>query len=516
MKSFQPDFRRYSFLWWLLPIFLFAAIVRPYVYDDVVGEGDLTLVTNGLLLGSRIGFDAASSLHYGLSFSYGYYWFIYTVLPDSLFRHAEDVIMFINESGYVSALATLTFAALLVARLYGAFVAACSIIIFGFSPMFLELATSGHPLLPAAALLFFGGYLLLLGEGLAPMWARVLVTALSGMVIFASLSVRADTALALPWLVFATREWKPDRTMLFNILARGVTVTAAFLVFLYVQRFFVSDTGSTGALGNFLSVFYQIRQVPKGVVALLIASGLITSLCVAAAFLLKSRSLKHAAFLALLLIVPTLVFWLPNPLPSRHFFFAIFGAAVFIGVALLAAGMQKKVLVPVAFAIVLSNQAMAEMVYPTIVANYDWNYPMLGERRSTFHVPLGAFHHNHNANQHLFTALREEGKAVAQLNHPKVIVFGDQITYIMMALLDSAERVEMKENPSPKVSFEIQRGNQRFLFIEKYHFWPEDVAADYVQSHDVGDALIYTQPYTLSKFDKAALPNVVSVKLDRK
>jgi len=522
MTSTQPAVRRFSFsyaaswssCWWLLPIVLFTVIVRPYVYRYVVGEGDLTLVTIGLLFGSKVGFEAASNLHDGLSFSYGYYWFIYNVLPDAWFRTASDIMLFINESGFFFSLATLACGALLVQRLYGPLVAGITITIFGFSPMFLELATSGHQILPAAALLFLGGYLLLLSEDMHRMWACVAATLAAGAIIFASLSVRADTVLALPWLVFVTREWKTDRPALMKYLIRGVTVTAAFFVFLYLQRFFVQGTGSTNVLENFVATFYRLRQIPKGVAAMLITAGLVTALCAGAALVVKWRSLKHPALLTLVLIVPTLVFWLPNPLPSRHFFFAVFGASLFIGVALQAAPIQKRLLILAAFVIVVLNQVVAELMFPVIVARYEWNYPLVGERRSTFHVPLGAFHRNHSANQHLFAILRAEGKTVASLDYPRVIVFGDQISYILMALIDSPQHVEVIENPSPRIAYEVRRGTQTFTLIEKYHYWPADVAAEYARENDIGDAVIYVQPYTTSKYDRASLPNMVKIKAD--
>jgi hypothetical protein len=494
----------------LIPIVIFLLLVRPYVFRDVVGEEDLVRVANGLLLGHKIGFEKAIDVHYGMNFSYGYYWFIYNVLPSSMFATSADVIRFINESGYLFAGLTLLFGGATVSRMYGPVAGAVTVTVFGFSPMFLELATSGHPLLPAAALFFAAAWLFQVAEDSAAPGVRWTLWLVASALAFASLTTRGETALAFPFLVFAFRDFGLTKVARDKALARGVALTLVFLLFLYLGTYFhrAESTEALDSISVFLSRFYIARNVIKGMVGLVIGLGIVSCAVIGLAFALRTRRHLWPAFLALLLIVPNLVFWLPNGFPVRHFFFALFGGAMFVGVVAQSL-MPDGAIRPIAAAALLAllNQVAAEAAFPFIVAKYEWNYDKLGDRRATYQVPLGMFHRNHKANEYMFSTLRAEAKTLATIKDREVVIFADQVDYILLSLIDSADQLEVRPEPSPGITYEVVRGKQKFTLIEKYHQWPADVMGEYVRSRDVSNLRFYVQPSTRSRYDKTELPN---------
>ncbi len=496
----------------LVPVLIFMLLVRPYVFKDVVGEGDLVRIANGLLLGHKIGFWNTLDMHYGISFSFGYYWFAYHILPASMFATASDVIAFINESGYLCAGLTLLFAGAALGRLYGYAAGAVAVTLIGFSPMFLEMATSGHPLLPGAALLFAAAWLFLVAEDTTALGIRWPLFCGAGALVFASLTVRGETALALPFLVCAIKNLSWTKTARDKALLRAAAIASAFLVFLYLRGFYQApgQHGALDSLTGFLSAFYIARNAIKGVAGLFIGAGMVSCAAIGVAFVLCRRRHAVPALLALLLIVPNLVFWLPNGFPVRHFFFALVGGAMFLGVvaqAMVPASLVKPVLAAALLAVL--NQLLAEAAYPAIIQKYEWNYEQIGDRRATFQVPLGMFQRNHTANQTMFSTLRTEAKQLANLRDPHIVVFADHSDYILLSLIDSTPLPKVVLEPAPGITWELVRGNQIITLIEKYHQWPADVMGDYIKSRDVRAMRFYVQPTTRSRYDKTEPPNEV-------
>jgi hypothetical protein len=501
--------------WFLFPIIVFALCIYPYVYIDVVGEADLARVAFGLLYNAKNGIEAGFNLNYGVSFSFGYYWFILNFVPNQILTHSDLLIRFINTSGFISAVLLLISAGWLLSRTYNPLTALIAVTLFGFSPMFIELATSGHQILPATALLLMAGNVLLSAESSTRFASRLMLSLVSCGLLISSLSVRAETALALPWLIIATSAWTLDRNSLRKLLTRLVIAVTAILLFLYFQSQFLEPQKSASSeIGTYLSAFYDLNKMQKGGVLFIIAFGIASMLACVAITLpkLKFHALRKYYFHSLVLIIPTLILWLPNPQPSRHFLFAFLGLAILMGNIMPTILPKHWQAIITAIGIVIANQLIIELLHPVIVSRYEWSYPQIGERRSTYSLPLGFFPLDHQANQKNFSIFRNEGRAVAKMTDPDVLIFGDQIHYILISLLDSDSNVTVTKGADPLGSYIVRRGNQKFELIPKLDNWPSDAMASYMERHDASSKNVYIQPYTISKYDQAASRKIAAVR----
>src|SRR6185437_5497228 len=106
---------------WLpvVPVALYALIVYPFVYRDVVGEPDLERMLMAVIYGATTGLGEAAGFHYDLPVSFGYYGALYHLLPLSVLLHSTSLITAMNFIGFGSAVASLAFLALYAVRLFG-------------------------------------------------------------------------------------------------------------------------------------------------------------------------------------------------------------------------------------------------------------------------------------------------------------------------------------------------------------------------------------------------------------
>jgi hypothetical protein len=403
---------------WLLavPVVLYAVLVWPFVFHDVVGEPDLERMVMGVIYGASSGLHEAAGYHYNLGVSFGYYAALYHLLPRSVLLSSAALIEAINFLGYFSAALATAMLALYVDRLFGVIVAVATCVLFAFSPVFLDLGTSGHPEVPALGLLLLGAWLLTYVT--EPTWSRASRTAMgvaAGVVIFAALTMRMDFSLAFPFIVLvaADRELTSRRRWLEAIGLRVAVLLPAFLVCITIQQLYYPEpTGNSGFLASFFATFYRPETIPRGLFVLVLCTGVASTL----AFLwlivaAGARAMPMANVLAILaLALPSLAFWLPNSTPSRHLIFATL--AIALGVALLLARSGRpRWAIPAAALLVISNQAIAEVSHNTLERHYQWTYPLLTGRRATQSVPLGLFPLDHEAKQDMFMLLRQEGQS---------------------------------------------------------------------------------------------------------
>jgi hypothetical protein len=454
--------------WPLAPVVVFALTMFRFVYGDVVGEPDLARVVFGILYDARNGIDFTPDRHYGLSFSFGYYWLLHYLLPDAVQTHASALIRATNLLGFASAVGFLLAIAALATRLYGAIAATIAVMAFAFSPMFMELAMSGHPLLPATALAFGGGLLLPRESGAhnAPGASRnAALASLAGLLLLGSLTVRAETALALPWLVLAGTRWS-DRAGRQLLALRGATAAIAVAIFLVLQHSALGTQQSSGeALENYLDAFYAIEKIGKGLIMFPLAFGAIATVAAITLPFFKLPRLRFVLFDALLLIVPALLLWLPNPQPVRHFFFALLGMALLLGSTLPLFFQRAEAAILAALLMVAGHQVIIELGHATIVSRYQWNYPMIGARRSTFSVPLGFFPFDHAANALNFRTFLQEAERVSTFTDQEVVVVGEELHYILLSLVDSAPGVRVTPYAALRDSYLVERGAQRFRLL---------------------------------------------------
>jgi len=373
--------------------------------------------------------------------------------------------------------------------------------------MVLELATYGHPFMLSVALLFGAGITLIEAEALGGV-AALATRALSALLLFMSLAVRAESLLALPWMALVSPLDRPARPLLRRVAVRGAVFAAAFGGFLWVQRGIMSEHGLvSSSLGTFFRSFYDLGKLPRGLVVLALGSGL-ALITLAPVLALRGRARPdraRAVTPSLVLLGTALLFWLPNPTPSRHLFFALIGLSGLFAIAgVYQLGARRAIVL--ALAVVVLNQAAAELLYRPITLYY-WPAESGSRRLANGSVPIGASLPYHAALQSEHGELREEGRRLARVPDPDVIFFGDSGGYLILALLErGGPRAWVDTVEAGFWSTRIERAGQTFHIVVKNTYRPRDVAAEYLAVDPFPHAKVYVQPSTRSRFDRAPIP----------
>jgi hypothetical protein len=490
----------------LLPALALAALTARYIYRDCVAEPDTIHMINGVLAAHADG-EQWNPLHkYGFGFTFGYYWLLYQ-LPKAVLDNPARLIAAVNAIGFASAILACGALGLLARRLHGAWTGLAMTLPLALSPMMLELSTYGHPFLLSVALLLFGAEALLSAETRRGTWAwagRAVALAL----VVASLTVRADSLIALPWLVVAGPYRGPADSPARRLAGRGLLLGAAACAFLLLQHAVVGHRASTlESLGSFFAQFYRPGQLVRGIVVGLLAGGL--GLAVATAIhgaRWARRGFDRAILPPLVLLGTAGLFWLPNPTPCRHLFFAVLAACEIFAVGA-ARRLGARAAVAWAVAVVLANQVAAELLYRPIAARYPWAYASSTPRRATGAVPIGWFLPNHVTLQAACAGLREEGRRLAAARDPEIVAFADS-PYLVLGWLERGDvRLWRDTVEAGFVVTRLERPGQVVRIIEKAPYWPRDVAAEYLAAHPLSRARVYVNPATRSRYDRAPLPD---------
>jgi len=351
-----------------------AAWLGAFAYRDTLSEYDLYAAAIGLWDGQISGEGLRSRLHYYVWLSFGWIEFIAALAPGDALGDAQSLMRFLNSVGFVSTLLVPALTWWMLRLAHGGAIAVSATAMFVLSPIFLEIAGTGHPLLPGLVSFLVGGVLLFLP---AYGWRRAVLWAAATALLALALLLRFELAFAFPFLVLARPRAETLRDFVANAAARALPGVGAIAIF-YATRFALLDPHAAGGANAFLDQWYDIANTPKGVVAAGLSAGV--ALSVAALWAtarvggalwrdraaLTSSLQSHARFLApLVLIATAAVFWLPNPLPARHFVLFVLGTAILVALALdHARPNDVRRLMLTALAIVVVNQAAAFATAP--------------------------------------------------------------------------------------------------------------------------------------------------------
>jgi hypothetical protein len=490
------------------PCLLLAALTLPFAYHFTLSEPDLARMMAALVYGHATGLQDAAGMHYGARFSFGYYQLLYAVAPSDWLQSPDLAGRLINAMGIVAGLACAAACTLYLRSLFELRAAAAASMIFLLSPMMLPLALSGHPLVGAAASLFFAGWLLVQAQphqGTPYVW-RVVAAAL---LLLGALTLRAEVILAFPFLLFAARAPAPDaHAPWFLYATRAIALIGAFAAFLFLQRGYVAESGGAAAsLLGFMQAFMSSGRTVHGLAVLGLGAGLMTLAAVLWTVWRNGASAREL-WLPLALGLPALVFWLPNPQPARHFFFPVLALALIVGLCLARSplGRSRHWLLAVLL-IVLGNQVAGELVRPLVVAGYGWSYAPVGERRTTQQVPLGFFPLDQRANQAHAELQRREAIALARHAPARLVVLADAQHYLIAHLIASTEAMEWREARWKGIDIvELRSPARTVVLVNKHGAWPRDVTAEVLQEPRWRDWPLYVQPFTLSRYDRTAVP----------
>lgn len=500
---------------WLLaiPVVLYALAVLPFVFHDVVGEPDLERTAMAIMYGAASGLQESAGYHYGLGVSFGYYWGFYHLLPRAVLLDSSSLIAAINFVGYTCAVSAIGMLALYTTRLFGVVTAIVTCILFGFSPVFLDLGTSGHPQLPGLAFTLMGAWLLTYASDSAVRGTyRMLAGALAFVVLTIALTMRGDFVLAFPFITLVARnsELQSRQRWFWGAGQRMGVLFAAFAAFVILRALSYDSgpEGDTGFVANFFATFYKTDTLPRGLVVVVLCTGMATTLAFVGLFFLRSaRELHLINVLALVaLALPSLAFWLPNSTPGRHLILVTLAVALAIAM-IITRSARLRWAIPAATLLVISNEALAEISHGWIDQHYQWTYPSLSERRATQAVPIGLFPLDHLAKQESFMVLRNEGRAFARGCSGKVLAFAEEPHYMMLSLveLDHSMRFRTVTVRDSRV-FQGRGARCSVDFVEKAAALHRDALKELLEAgYDAGWP-IYFQESRRNPSDRTAVP----------
>lgn len=498
-----------SHLYLLLLVLSIGLFAIPFAYKFTLSEPDLVRMMAAMVYGNALGKNEAAGLHYGLSFSFGYYKFLYAFAPQDWLRSPDLTARLMNGFGIASGIFCAPVCALYLGMVFSRNVSVVAVALFFFSPMMLPFMLSGHPLIAAATFLFFGGWLLSRGDLEQRQWVFLSYCVGAFIVLTFSLTFRAEVVLAFPflWLASKSRLSGFGASSLWKAYgAKAIVLAGAFFVFLVLQQDYVGSRGSYSNLTSFLESFVSISRMPKGLAVLALSVGWV-SLIVAFIHMIRWRFWRKEFFLVLVLALPTLALWLPNPLPARHFFFAGLACAIVIALWIerweVSVGRKLAIVV----CLVLLNQIAAEVVRLPIVSRYDWKYPLVTDRRSTQSLPLGAFPLDQISNQELAKLQRNEALLLAQHSPDRLVILADAAHYIIAHLIAARPELKWTKVQSDGIhANQLKSPTTDIIIISKNKGWPKDMTEEVLKQKKWRDWPVYVQPSTVSKFDLTRVP----------
>jgi hypothetical protein len=423
------------------------------------------------------------------------------------------LIELINLIGYVSAIACVGLVALYVERLFGIIVAVTTSVLFGFCPLFLDMGTSGHPQVPALALLLLGAWLL---TYLTDKSVRDGYRAAAGigacLAFFVGLTFRVDLVLAFPFvvLVAADRELASREEWLSAATLRVAALIPAFVACIAMEQLYYRDpAGNSDFIASFFATFYKADTIPRGLTVVVLCTGVASM--VAFLWLVVARGARAIPLVnvvaILALVLPSLVFWLPNSTPGRHLVLVILGVALTLAL-LLGRAARPRWAIPAAALLAISNQAIAEVSHNALEQHYSWSFPSLTARRATQSVPLGMFPLDHAAKQELFMLVRNEGRAFARSCHGKVLAFAEEPHYMMISLVESDRSVRFKTVTVGDTKVFQARGERCWVdFVEKAAAWHRDALREFLEAGYDNGWPIYFQESRRNSSDRTRVPD---------
>ncbi len=353
----------------------FYLFLRVYAFDTQLSEWDLYLAAIGLWDGHQTGEGIAGTLHYGKWHSFGYIQLIYALSSAATFDTDGSLFRLMNATGFWATIACLPLLWAALATRYSRKTAALATAIFIGSPVFLELAGGAHPILPALAGLLMGtAFLWYPARGSAAIVLRLA----AAVILCAALTLRFEVVLAFPLLVLAPPQEPGWKNYLGECLVRLGATLAACVGFVIVRSLMVAQ--GEDQTRRFVENWYSLDNIPTGVGALILAIGLVSTIALvwAVSSFRKDLSLQKlfatgslGRVFALLgpfaVMAVTLLFWIANPLPARHFLLFALGAAIVIAVAIASRLRRRWHLALAAVLLVGGNQVIAGIINPYVV-----------------------------------------------------------------------------------------------------------------------------------------------------
>jgi hypothetical protein len=529
-------------------IVIYATTVRAFQYHHALAESDLYRVLVGLMDGAVSGKGLATDLHYDREFGFGYLAAFYAFVDPKTLREPDRLMELMNQVGFWSMLPGLLFFWFAVRLVHDSLAATVALIVFALGPVVPELATSGHQVIPMFSFLCAGAVLLFLP---VTGWKAVLAAAGGGMCLLIGLTMRGELFLALPWVVLSRVDTRSMRGFVASGILRSIAPTLALIAFIALQHHVEAVTHSS-ATAIFSTYFRETDlswlTIGPGVIYMMIGCGFATVAAAAIAGLclgwntLVARQAPASLGLAellgpLALIIVPFLFFLPNPVPTRHFLMTLAGMSILIGIALARRPVPGRMAaLGVALGIGAANQALAEVARPTLLRVNEARSPYLPvptEYPTAGHANLGWEWRRHAALVEKRQRWDALGKKLRTSCDTHVIILSDEVEQLFSRLYAGGTPVEASRirinvdtgslpiNPALRQHVHTVlvgkgassltgiigvRYGKTFIMLEKSHLWPADAVATIMANPLYADYKLIADPYTLSKFDKTAIP----------
>ncbi|HEY0185513.1 MAG TPA: hypothetical protein VGC09_22145 [Rhodopila sp.] len=540
----QSSFMSIDFILAALFIVIFGIVINAFRYHTELAESDLYRVLVGLMDGASSGKGLTTDMHYDRDFGFGYLSALFTFVDHATLTDPDRLAALMNQIGFWFMFPCLLFFWCAVRLVHGASAATVALIVFALGPMVPELATSGHMTIPMLAFLFAGATLLLLP---ATGWSAVLAAAGGLVLLLIGMTVRGELFLALPWIVLSRADTRSFGRFILSCLMRSIAPAMALVAFLVLQHRVEAAAGTavTQTVSTYFQESYSWVTVVPGMMYMTVGCGfaVVAAAIVALLYLgwkVRTAPIQQglpALFGPLALIVVPLLFFLPNPVPPRHFIMPLAGMAILIGMALTRSpAVSRAVAIGIALAIGVGNQVMAELARPTLLRVNEAHSPYLRvptEYPTATHANLGWEWRRHAALLEKRDRWHAFGEKLLTTCDTHVIVLSDEVEQIFSRLYAGGTPVEAHRitiardlgaspvNPAMRQDVHVvlvgeganrltgmvgMRRGKTFIMLEKSHLWPGDAVATLMADPAYDQYKLIADPYTLSKFDKTPIP----------
>jgi hypothetical protein len=509
----------------ILVILVFGLCIHALQFQRSLGEDDLYRVVNGLLDGARTGQGIGSPLHYGKAFSFGYIAALYRFADHGTLQRTQPLIALLNSIGFWAAVVGSAAFWISIRLLYSARVAAIAVTLFAFSPMMLDLGTSGHQILVAFALFALASILFFLpAKGLVALACH----ALGSLVLLGALASRAEIFLALPFLVLAGVDLRSPVEIAKSAIARSIWPALSLAAFFIVRKLYVEQAAAVSS-ASFFSEFYSLSNLPRGAVAYFVGCGFVTTVVgiLASIWVIRATaaaapdsklrvSMLRMAVGPLSLILPAFLFWIANPLPSRHFILCLAGMSILAGLYVTSSasgGFWRAYFA--AAAIVLANQGIGAVVGPLILNHYPTKLvTVAGRERLMPRLPLGSSWSYHRTAQAARWRTDAFAERILGTCETKTIVLSERQPQIVSHLFDGNKQWNIKERLWH--GFTLMSADNEgtgIVVISLHEGWPRDAVADILADPSFDGYKLIRDPDTISVYDKTPIPQERAVGL---
>lgn len=456
-------------IWGALLVVLSALAYFPFVYTLSFGEWDSYRVAAGVLDAVREDARVGESQIRNNSVSYAYSYLLLafrdTVRDDPAALYA--VMNYVN--AVAATLATLPFF-IVMRRYFGLLAATGATIVLMAVPVWWNLALYAHPMMPAV--LFFLCALAAVGyrEQFVRSGRRMAfaVDAVVVALLALTLMFRLDAVLLFPMLTACVRLEGRSWTASFAVSIAWAVL--ALTLFIIVRKLIFPGGGELGGVLTSLGYWHDPARIfenfVRGVtIFVLAAHPLFLALYGVGVVLLLLRRAWSALFFLLPTLVLNVLFWLPNPSPSRHFMYVapVLAAGVGVTLAMLfrrgpdTATSRVPIVAASAAGLALASLLVAEAYFPLLQRAYPWKY---GVQDYSARAPIRSIVANKTRTEAYFRragAIGEHLAALPAAGQPYLVIVDPRPVQVelLMHAPNSSFHMRPAEQLGPGIEFPV-------------------------------------------------------------